>query len=189
VKLTVVTTNAGKVREIAEFFGDAIEVSQVSLDIPEERSVDVSKIAEGKARFAFGALRVPVLVDDTGFSVDALNGFPGPYAAFVLHTIGNQGILKLMEGVEERGARFTTAIAYADEKGVLVFSGTIEGTIVRKPRGTGGFGYDPIFQYGELTLAELPLAEKSRVSHRAQALAQFRDWFFRERMPGRNANR
>jgi len=155
----------------------------VSLDIPELRSDDVAKIAEGKARFAFDALRVPVLVDDTGFSVDALNGFPGPYAAFVLHTIGYQGILKLMEGVEERGARFTTAIAYSDEKGVQVFSGMIEGTIARKPRGAGGFGYDPIFQYGTLTLAELPLAEKSRISHRAQALARFRDWFFGANAP------
>ncbi|HXX54673.1 MAG TPA: non-canonical purine NTP pyrophosphatase, partial [Methanoregula sp.] len=90
MKLTLVTTNAGKVREIEEFFGDTVDVSQVSLDIPELRSDDVAKIAEGKARFAFDALRVPVLVDDTGFSVDALNGFPGPYAAFVLHTIGYQ---------------------------------------------------------------------------------------------------
>ncbi|HUH78533.1 MAG TPA: RdgB/HAM1 family non-canonical purine NTP pyrophosphatase [Methanoregula sp.] len=177
MKLTIVTSNAHKVKEISEFFGGTVEVSHVALDIPEYRSDDVKRIAEGKARFAFDALRIPVVVDDTAFSVNALNGFPGPYAAYALHTIGYEGILRLMEGEAERCARFTTAIAYADKSCVKVFSGTIEGTIARGPRGCEGFGYDPIFQYGETTLAELPLAEKSRVSHRAKALSLFRDWF------------
>jgi XTP/dITP diphosphohydrolase len=152
----------------------------VALDIPELRSDDVSAIAREKARYAYAHLATPLIVDDTSFVIDALNGFPGPYAGYVLGAIGNTGILKLMEGVPDRNAHFTTAIAYADECGIRVFPGTIHGQIIPVPRGTGGFGYDPIFEVGGRTLAELPLEEKSRMSHRALALAAFRDWFVRK---------
>ena len=107
-----------------------------------------ARLPAGKPGLPIGKLKTPLIVDDTGFSIDALNGFPGPYAAYVLNTIGNTGILKLMEGVTDRRARFTTAIAYADEQGIQVFTGTIEGRITTSPRGSGGFGYDPIFEVG-----------------------------------------
>jgi XTP/dITP diphosphohydrolase len=176
----MVTSNADKAREVEAFFQGSIEVIHVALDIPEHRSDDVGEIARGKAQFAFETLHVPVIVDDTGFSIDALNGFPGPYAAYVLHTIGNRGILKLMAAEEDRGAHFTTAIGYSDGKVTKVFPGTIDGKITREPRGDRGFGYDPIFEWEGRTLAELPLEEKSRISHRARALALFRDWLLRE---------
>jgi XTP/dITP diphosphohydrolase len=177
VKITVVTGNAHKATEVAAFFGGKIEVVHVALDIPELRSDDVTAIAREKARFAYARLKTPLIVDDTSFVIDALNGFPGPYAAYVLKAIGNTGILKLMEGVSNRNARFTTAIAYADKNGIRVFTGTIDGQIIPVPRGTGGFGYDPIFEVCGRTLAELGLEEKSCMSHRALALAAFRDWF------------
>ena len=82
-----------------------------------------------------------------------------------------------MEGALDRNARFTTAIAFADETGIFVFSGTINGRIIPEPRGSGGFGYDPIFEVDGKTLAEIPLEEKSAISHRARALTSFRDWF------------
>jgi XTP/dITP diphosphohydrolase len=84
-----------------------------------------------------------------------------------------------MEGVEDRSARFETAIAFAREDGIRVFRGVLPGTIVA-PRGEEGFGYDPIFEYDGRTLAEIPLAEKSRISHRARALDAFRAWVERE---------
>jgi XTP/dITP diphosphohydrolase len=158
-----------------------VEVAHVSLEIPEYRSDDVGEIARGKAAYAYGRLKIPLVVDDTGLFIDALKGFPGPYAAYVLNAVGNAGILKLMAGVPDRNARFTTAIAFADEGGIHVFKGTIEGRITDAPRGTGGFGYDPIFDTGGKTLAELSIEEKSRISHRARALAAFHDWFMRER--------
>jgi XTP/dITP diphosphohydrolase len=173
----MVTSNANKAREVAAFFGGAIDVSHVALEIPELRSDDVRAIAREKARYAYERIHRPLIVDDTAFSIKALNGFPGPYAAYVLSTIGNAGILRLMEGVQDRNARFTTAIAFADESGIVVFSGTIEGRIIHETRGSGGFGYDPIFEIGEKTLAEIPLEEKSTISHRAKALAAFRTWF------------
>ena len=82
-----------------------------------------------------------------------------------------------MKDVTNRNAHFTTVIAYADEHGIRVFPGTIHGRIISVPRGSEGFGYDPIFEMEGRTLAELPLEEKSRISHRALALTAFRDWF------------
>jgi len=183
VKLVVVTSNPNKAHEVAAFFSGAVSVTHVALECPELRSDDVSEIARGKAGYAYGELGSPLIVDDTAFEIDALNGFPGPYAAYVLDSIGNAGILKLMEGVQDRSASFTTAIAFADADEIEVFSGTIHGTITLAPRGREGFGYDPIFECNGKTLAEIPLAEKSRVSHRAKALGAFHDWFIRKYYP------
>jgi len=181
VKITMVTSNADKAAEVAAFFGGLLEVDHIALEVPEHRSDDIAEIARGKARFSHDKLNTPLIVDDTGFFINALNGFPGPYAAYVLNSIGNAGILRLMEGRTDRTARFTTGIAYADERGIEVFIGTLEGVIARSPRGHNGFGYDPIFEMGEKTLAEIPLPEKSKISHRARALSAFHDWFIVQR--------
>jgi XTP/dITP diphosphohydrolase len=176
----MVTSNTKKAREVAEFFGGLLDVCHVPLDIPELRSEDVAEISRQKAHYAFDHLNTPIIVDDTSFSIDALNGFPGPYAAYVLNSIGNEGILKIMKGMKNRKAHFTTVIAYADEYGVRVFPGSLHGRILTVSRGSGGFGYDPIFEVAGRTLAELPFEEKSRISHRALALTAFRDWFMQE---------
>jgi XTP/dITP diphosphohydrolase len=179
VILAVVTSNSHKAREVAAYFEGLLEVEHVLLECPEFRSNDVGEIARGKAAFAFKTLHRSLIVDDTAFSVHALGGFPGPYAAYVLDTIGYPGILKLLEGIDDRRARFETAIAYADATGTIrLFRGKLEGSIVA-PRGSGGFGYDPIFDWNGRTLAELPLAEKSRISHRGRALAAFRGFIER----------
>jgi XTP/dITP diphosphohydrolase len=177
----MVTSNAGKAAEVAAFFNGLLEVDHVALDVPEHRSSDIAEITRRKAQYAYSQLNTPLIVDDTGFFIDALNGFPGTYAAFVLNSIGNTGILKLMEGVPDRSARFTTGIAYADEHDIQVFTGNLEGRIARNPRGNNGFGYDPIFEVGRMTLAETSLQEKSRISHRARALSSFHDWFIAKR--------
>ena len=136
----MVTSNAGKAAEVAAFFGGLLEVDHVALEVPEHRSNDIAEIARGKARYAYSQLNTPLIVDDTGFFIDALDGFPGPYAAYVLNSIGNAGILKLMEGISDRNARFTTGIAYADERGIEVFTGTLEGKITSVPGGTTDSG-------------------------------------------------
>jgi XTP/dITP diphosphohydrolase len=189
VKLTIVTSNVNKAVEVAAFFKGVLDVTHVPLDIPEHRSDDVGEIAKGKAKYAYERLRTPLIVDDTGFSIDALKGFPGPYAAYVLHTLGNTGILKLMDGEKNRHAHFTTAIAFADDAGIHVFTGTIQGNLTATQRGNNGFGYDPIVDVDGRTLAEMSLEEKSIISHRALALAEFRKWFLREYHPeADNAN-
>jgi len=176
VKIAVVTSNPHKAAEIAAFFGSAAAVEHIRMEIPEYRHPDVGEIARQKAEYAYRALNRPLMVDDTAFCIRALQGFPGPYAAYVLDTIGNGGILKLMDGVSDRSAYFETAIACATGEGIIVFRGRIGGVIV-PPRGTGGFGYDPIFELEDgHTLAELSREEKSRISHRARALIQVKRW-------------
>ena len=177
----MVTSNPHKAREVAAFFKGELEVEHVNLECPEFRHPDVGEIAKGKARFAYEHLKRPLIVDDTAFSVKALRNFPGPYAAYVLDTIGNQGILRLLEGVGEREAFFETAIACADSEGIRVFRGRIDGVITRSPRGREGFGYDPIFEVDGKTMAEMPIDEKNRISHRAGALSAFGEWWRGER--------
>ncbi|HOI58294.1 MULTISPECIES: RdgB/HAM1 family non-canonical purine NTP pyrophosphatase [unclassified Methanoculleus] len=179
MRLLVVTSNVNKAREVAASFAGVLEVEHVAIECPEFRHVDVGEIARGKAEYAYRVLARPLIVDDTGLFIDALKGFPGACAAYVHDTIGNAGILKLMEGVEDRSAHFETAIAFAREDGIRIFRGVLPGTIVA-PRGEGGFGYDPIFSHGGQTLAQMPLAEKSLISHRARALEAFRTWIERE---------
>ena len=175
MKITVVTSNPHKADEVRAFFSGLVEVAHVSMDIPEYRHDDVGEIARKKAEYAFTELGTPVMVDDTGFFIAALNGFPGPYAGYVLATLGNGGILKLMDGVRDREAYFETAVAWADAAGIRVFRGRIDGVIVA-PRGNYGFGYDPIFEVDGRTLAERDIGEKNRISHRARALSAMRDW-------------
>ncbi len=178
MKLTVVTGNSNKAKEVATFFAGSIEVDHIALDCPEHRDDDVGKIAAGKAEFAYQQLKTPLIVDDTAFSIAALGGFPGPYAAYILNTLGNPGILKLMKGVSDQSASFTTAIAFADTGVVRVFTGSIHGMLTTAPRGSNGFGYDPIFALPDgRTLAELSLEEKNALSHRAKALSAFKVWF------------
>ncbi len=139
------------------------------------------------ARFAAENIRVdvsaPVLVEDAGLFIDALGGFPGPYSAYVYSTIGLRGVLKLMEGVEDRHARFESAVAVRTPEGkVKVFTGVVEGAITREPRGTRGFGFDPIFvpEGYSKTFAEMPTEEKCRISHRARALRAAAVWILEQ---------
>ncbi|HJJ32175.1 MAG TPA: XTP/dITP diphosphatase [Methanocorpusculum sp.] len=175
--ITVVTGNAGKAKEVASFFAGITEVDHVSVEMIEPQDADLAEVARSKAKQAFCALKRPLIVDDTGLFVDALNGFPGAYAAFVQDSIGNAGMLKLLAGVSNRSAYFETVIAYADENGIEIFSGRVNGEITGEERGYEGFGYDPIFAVGDKTLAEMTLAEKNLVSHRSRALTAFRDWY------------
>lgn len=180
MKLFVVTSNPHKADEIRSFFQGRLDVKHLNLECPEYRHDDVGEIAKNKAAFAWEQIAKPLIVDDTAFSIDALSGFPGPYAAYVFRKIGNEGILKLVEGKKNRNAHFETAIAYADASGIQVFRGLLHGRLV-PPRGMEGFGYDPIFELNGKTLAEIPIEEKSRISHRALALIALQEWLCKER--------
>jgi XTP/dITP diphosphohydrolase len=175
VRITFVTSNEHKANEAAGILSGLAEVVHVALECPEIRDDSVAVVARGKAEFAFSKINCPVICDDTGLFISALHGFPGSCAAFVQKTIGNEGILKLLADVSDRSAWFETGIAYADESGSRVFVGRIEGTIV-SPKGSGGFGYDPIFAIEGKTLAEMSPDEKNSVSHRSKGLHNLRSW-------------
>ena len=173
-----VTGNDGKVREARAYLEGLEPVEQVDYDYTEVQSDDLAAIAAHGAREAFEELggEDGVLVDDAGLFVDALGDFPGPYSAYVEDTLGVERVWQLASAEENRRAHFRTVLAYADERGVETFEGAVGGTLVA-PRGEGGFGYDPIFEYNGQTMAEMSTAEKNAISHRGRALAAFAEWY------------
>jgi len=175
--ITVVTGNAGKVKEVAAFFAGITDVEHVSLELVEPQASTLEEVAISKVEQAYDIIKRPVIVDDTGLFIEDLNGFPGIYAAYVQSTLGNNGILKLMQGSKNRTAYFETVIAYADGSEIKTFSGRVIGNIAENASGTEGFGYDPIFSVRGKKLAEMTLDEKNKLSHRSRALTEFRDWY------------
>ena len=167
-------------REVVAQYG--LSLAFLREDVPELQGEDVAEIAAQGASWAAEKWDLPVLVEDTGLFIEALGGFPGPYASYVFKTIGLKGILRLLEGITDRRAYFKTALAFCDGKGSepVVFTGETHGRISHEIRGTGGFGYDPIFvpEGGDgRTFAEMSRSEKNALSHRAKAFRAFCDWY------------
>ena len=175
--LRFVTTNEGKVREARNYL-EAVE--QLDYDYVEIQSDDLTEIAAEGARDAFEHAGEPVIVDDSGLFVDALGGFPGPYSAYVQHTVGVERVWQVVEREENRRAAFRGVVAYADAETVETFEGVVRGRLVA-PRGEGGFGYDPIFEHNGQTLAEMSTEEKNAISHRGRGLAKFAEWYAEHR--------
>lgn len=175
--LRFATTNADKVTEARAHLADVADVVQFDYDYVEIQHDDLARIAAHGAREAHEAAdgSEPVFVDDTGFYVRGLDGFPGPYAAYVEDTIGIERVWELAADLPDRSAAFKCAVGYADGTTVETFEASLEGTLV-PPRGSGGFGYDPIFEYDGSTLAELSTEEKNAISHRSAALTKLADW-------------
>lgn len=120
-----------------------------------------------------------LVVEDDGLFIKALGGFPGPYSAYVYKTIGLSGVLKLMNGIGSREAYFKSVVGLCTpDGGKYLFTGIVEGEIAMEARGTGGFGYDPIFiprGFNE-TFAELGIEVKNSLSHRARAFMALGEW-------------
>jgi XTP/dITP diphosphohydrolase len=152
----------------------------------EIQSDSLEEIAKASVIEAFSRCRLPIIVEDAGLFVDALKGFPGPYAAYVYKTISNPGLLKLMANVKDRKATFRSVIAYYDGQSAPVcFEGEATGTIAHNEIWGNlktGFGFDPIFQPAgsRKTFAEMTIEEKNIFSHRANAVRKFAEWYKRK---------
>jgi len=190
MRITFVTGNRHKVEEATAILHDYdIEIVQNDCGYPELQDDDVAAIALYGAEYAANRLNHAVIVEDTGLYIDALNGFPGPYAAYVYDTIGNAGILTLMRGVDLRSATFRSVIGYC-EPGMkpIAFEGAVTGRIADQEQGEGGFGYDPITEIDGVTFASMG-AEKNKVSHRGKSFTKFAEWFLgRGGIPGLREN-
>ncbi len=189
-RLLVSTRNAHKVGEIRAILGDSFEVFDLSI-LPhrpevEETGMTFEENATLKAVAASLLFEGWVIADDSGLEVDVLEGSPGVYSAryaggSATDADNNALLLRNLAGVrgKERSARFRCVIALARAgRKLAAFSGAVEGLIVNEHKGTGGFGYDPLFVpdgYGE-TFGQLPAEVKNRLSHRAQALEKLREW-------------
>jgi XTP/dITP diphosphohydrolase len=188
-KLAMATKNPGKVREVLRICADWLTVwitfGQASWEDVEETGETYLDNVLAKARAVSAALGVPAVADDSGIEVDALDGRPGPRSARFAGTgandLDNLRLLIRMVGEipeDERTARYRCVAACAWPDGREVWAeGICEGTLFEEPRGTGGFGYDPIFlPEGETrTMAELDDDEKDRISHRGMAFRALRD--------------
>ena len=177
-----VTGNLGKVREAKAMFEKlGIDMQQLAYEYPELQSDDLGEIAKYGAKDAAMHLKKPIIVEDAGIFISALKGFPGPYSSFTFKCIGNEGILKLMKGVKNRNAQFTSVVGYCEPgKEAITFSGSVKGKISDEPRGKMGFGYDPIFLYQKRSFAQMSTEEKNEVSHRCMALRKFAEWFCKD---------
>jgi len=186
VKLVLASGNAGKLRELSALLAplgyELVAQSALGIDTPPETGVTFTENALLKARHAAAVSGFPALADDSGIEVDALGGRPGVHSARYAgeHATDTDNLEKLLvelQGVppERRTARYQCVIVLArsaDDAHPLIAQGTWEGRVLEAPRGTGGFGYDPIFlpRGMQLTAAELPPAEKNARSHRGLAL-------------------
>ena len=195
-RLVFATRNRGKLVELRQLVaGLGLGLDVVSLDDLEREGVVVPEVVEDgdtfaanaakKAREVSRATALPALADDSGLEVDALGGAPGVYSARYAGpgasaADNNAKLLAVLRDVpdRDRGARFHACLALADVAGPLgtelvTAEGTCEGRILRRPRGAGGFGYDPLFYSPELgaTFAETGVGPKNDLSHRARAMA------------------
>jgi len=199
-RVLVATRSPHKLEEIRELLSD-LRYEVVSLkeigeeERPEEEGIEQFESFEenalAKARYFEARTGRFTMADDSGLCVDALDGGPGVHTKrFAPEALArrwgrdeanNRYLLEKLHGVpdEERTARYRCAIAVYDGSRCRIWTGSVEGRIAREPRGTGGFGYDPLFvvpEHGK-TFAELPAEVKNSMSHRARALEQVRDWF------------
>ena len=169
-----VTSNKGKYAEAQAIFGDLL---QKDIGYTEIQADTLEEVALYGMKEVAARLQGPVMLEDAGLFVEALNGFPGVYSAYVQKTIGNAGILRLMEGQENRKAYFKSVVAYLEPgREAVMFSGEVHGQIGFEARGQKGFGYDPIFYLGDVSLAEMDLGKKNQISHRAGSMSSLKKW-------------
>jgi len=192
-KLAVASHNEGKVREIAALIADlgieTVSAAELSLPEPEETGETFRENAELKALAAARASGFPALADDSGLCIDALNGAPGIFSARWAGPAKDFGLamervrIGLVEATAENtNAHFICGLALAWPDGhVEYFEGRVDGALTWPPRGTQGFGYDPIFvpQGHEMTFGEMEPDAKHAMSHRAHAFRQLVDACFK----------
>ena len=188
MRLYCATTNPGKLREFRLALEDSFEVEplpELARILPcDETGATFEENAIQKALYYSNFCDGLLFVDDSGLDVDALKGAPGVYSARfagpdATDQANNRLLLERMRGVSDRTARFVCVVALA-RKGELIrtFRGEVEGLLTDSPRGSNGFGYDPLFFYSpfDCTFGEAPLDKKMTVSHRAKALCAMREF-------------
>ena len=198
-RVVLATGNPGKLRQFSELLGASglalVRQSDFGIEPPPETGNTFLENSLLKARNAARLTGLPAIADDSGIEVDALGGRPGLYSARYAGegASDEQNLRKMLLELEnlpamQRTARYRSIIVFlddADDPAPLIVAGVWEGSIATAPRGTGGFGYDPIFFYPpyNCTLAEVDGAKKAAVSHRGKAFRQLRNWLEASNLP------
>ena len=155
--------------------------SQLKVECPEIQASTLEAVVDfGLDWLAAKKIQTPFIIDDAGIFIEALQNFPGVYSRYVYDTIGLQGVLKQMEGLEDRSTSFKCVIGLMLEDGTKhKFVGECKGDIIYEKRGTGGFGYDPIFipEGFDKTFGEMEPKLKMSVDHRFKAFLKIKKFF------------
>jgi XTP/dITP diphosphohydrolase len=193
MEICFATNNRHKLEEVTAVLGNDFRIVTLheigcTQDLPETQN-SISGNAVQKARFVWDRFSIPCFADDSGLEVDALGGRPGVDSA---HFAGPQRnsddniglLLRELQGVPDRTARFRTVISLCLPEGEWMFEGILSGSILTAKRGTGGFGYDPVFlpEGSEKTLAEMTLEEKNKISHRGIAVGKLGSFLMQHKM-------
>jgi XTP/dITP diphosphohydrolase len=185
MKIEFITSNEGKFNEVrAALKNEGHRVVWTRRTYPEIQSASLEEVVEAGLEWVQRKMEPagPFMIEDSGLFIDALGGFPGVFSAYVFKTIGNAGILKLMDREKKRGAAFESRIGFQSEvTGPHIFRGSCRGTIADGPRGKMGFGYDPIFlpEGKSRTFAQMTDEEKNRLSHRGMSVEALLDYLKR----------
>ncbi len=169
-RVIFVTSSAPKHREAEAILG--IPLTRQHLDLVEPQSLNVLEVARRKARLAHLMLHQAVLVEDTSLELRALGGFPGPLVRWLLDAAGPESLARILDGYQDRHATARCVALLFDGSREWIGEGSVEGSIVKVPRGTSGFGWDVVFAptWGDgRTYAEMSPDEKNARSHRALA--------------------
>ena len=168
------TKNEHKISEANSILNSALE--QISIDLFEPQGLHVEEVVSEKSEDAFRKVGEAVLVEDTGLEFAAWNGLPGALIKWFLDTVGNEGILKMLDQETNREAAAKTAVGFFDGKKHRVFTGEVSGSISDVARGTDGFGWDPLFipEGHSKTFAEMSPDEKNACSMRKRALERMK---------------
>jgi XTP/dITP diphosphohydrolase len=184
MKLLLASNNPHKAQEVrAILAGSGIELTTLDdyPDLPEPPETQDTFVGNAlqKAHFVHKRTRLLCVADDSGLAVDALNGAPGVHSKRfsdeATHEANNRLLLSRLQSRDDRTARFMCVIALVGDNFEATASGACEGTILRAPRGEGGFGYDPLFQpmeHPDLAMAELTMDQKNAISHRGRAFRE-----------------
>jgi len=177
-KLFFASSNENKFQEAERILSDlGVQINFYKTILEEIQSNDLNDIAEKKAINAYDLIQKPVIIEDDGLFINSLNGFPGPYSSYAYDTIGNKGIMNLLENSQVRDANFVSIIAYCDnDYGVKLFESSIPGkisSVIEK----GGWGYDPIFIPDGESKTYANVSDKDKFSHRSASLKKFSNWF------------
>lgn len=179
-----VTANEGKLREARAVLGKyGFRVEAVNARKLELQSESLEEVVSFAAAQLVGKVAEPFIVEDAGLFIQSLGGFPGPYSSYVYKTLGVKGVLKLLEDVQDRRAKFVSVSALCFRGETRTFKGEIEGTISFEAKGSAGFGFDPIFiPVGyDLTFAQMSLQLKCEISHRARSLSALANYLLQVR--------
>lgn len=141
------------------------------MDLTEIQSLDLGQVLEAKLAAAFAAVGRPVVVEETGLELQAWNGFPGPLVRWMLEAIGAEGIARAAHAAGDSRARAVCLLAWTDGEITVVGRGETAGKLELSPRGSNGFGWDPVFRPdgGSRTYGELTSAQKDEIGHRGRA--------------------